>query len=223
MAGVRGLHLPIARPDAEPVELPPGHCCRLSEELEQVLRLADGKTVTARVLVDHLSTRGHALLAFFLVIPFLQPVPLPGVSTPFGAAVALLGLLMALGRPPWLPKRWLDHELSSGLVIKIVRSGQRLLQRTERFIRPRGQWFHRHRWARPIAGLVIAVSGVELALPLPIVFTNTLPALVIATTAVGALEEDAILTVFGEALFVVALVVFSAIVILPFVGLHIVF
>lgn len=205
------------------MEVPPGHCCRLSEELEQVLRLADGQTVTARVLVEHLSTRGHALLAFFLVIPFLQPVPLPGVSTPFGAAVALLGLLMALDRPPWLPKRWLDRELSSGLVIKIVRSGQRLLQRTERFIKPRGLWFHRHRWARPIAGLVIAVSGVELALPLPIVFTNTLPALVIATTAVGALEEDAILTVFGEALFLVALVVFSAIVILPFVGLRIVF
>ncbi|HNX49950.1 MAG TPA: exopolysaccharide biosynthesis protein [Thermoanaerobaculaceae bacterium] len=212
-----------AGPGASSGELPPGHCCRLSEELEQVLRLADGQTVTARVLVDHLSTRGHALLAFFLVIPFLQPVPLPGLSTPFGAAVALLGVLMALGRPTWLPKRWLDRELASGLVIRIVRSGQRLLQRTERFIKPRGRWFHRHRWARPIAGMVIAISGAELALPLPIVFTNTLPALVIATTAVGALEEDAILTVVGEVLFLIALIVFGAIALLPFIGLHIVF
>lgn len=201
--------------------IPPGHRCRLSEELEEVLRLAEGSTVTARVLVDHLATRGHALLAFFLALPFLQPVPLPGVSTPFGGAIALLGVLMALDRPPWLPKRLLDRELSSLWVVRIVRSGQRLLQRAERFIKPRGLWFHRHRWARVITGTVIAVSGLELALPLPIVFTNTLPAFVIATTSVGLLEEDALLAIVGDVVFLMALVVFAAIVVLPFVGLHI--
>lgn len=203
--------------------LPPGHHCRLSEELEDVLRLASGETVTAQVLVDHLSTRGHALLAFFLALPFLQPVPLPGLSTPFGAAIAVLGLLMALGRPTWLPRRWLRRDLPSAQLVRIVRTGQRLLRRVERFIKPRGVWFHRHRWARPIAGIVIAISGAELALPLPIAFTNTLPALVIATTAVAMLEEDAILAAVGWVLFVLALVVFGLIVLLPFLGLHILF
>ena len=203
--------------------LPPGHHCRLSEELEDVLRLASGETVTTQVLVDHLSTRGHALLAFFLALPFLQPVPLPGLSTPFGAAIAVLGLLMALGRPTWLPRRWLRRDLPSAQLVRIVRTGQRLLRRVERFIKPRGVWFHRHRWARPIAGIVIAISGAELALPLPIAFTNTLPALVIATTAVAMLEEDAILAAVGWVLFVLALVVFGLIVLLPFLGLHILF
>lgn len=175
------------------------------------------------MLVDHLSTRGHALLAFFLALPFLQPVPLPGLSTPFGAAIAVLGLLMALGRPTWLPRRWLRRDLPSAQLVRIVRTGQRLLRRVERFIKPRGVWFHRHRWARPIAGIVIAISGAELALPLPIAFTNTLPALVIATTAVAMLEEDAILAAVGWVLFVLALVVFGLIVLLPFLGLHILF
>lgn len=203
------------------VAVPPGHRCRLSEELEGVLRLAEGSTVTGRVLVDHLATRGHALLAFFLALPFLQPVPLPGVSTPVGGAIVLLGALMALDRPPWLPKRWLDRELSSVWVVRIIRSGQRLLQRAERFIKPRGLWFHRHRWARVITGTVIAVSGLQLALPLPIIFTNTLPAMVIAITSVAMLEEDALLAVIGDMLFLAALVVFAAIAVLPFVGLHI--
>lgn len=210
---------PLAR-DTVP---PPGHRCRLSEDLEDVLRLASGPTVTIRVVVDHLSTRGHALLAFFLAVPFLQPVPLLGLSTPIGAAIVLLGALMALGRPPWLPRRWLDHELSSASVVRIVRAGQRLLQRVERFIRPRGLWFHRHRWARPIAGTVIAISGAELALPLPIAFTNTLPALVIATIAVGLLEEDAILATIGVALFIAALGVFGLIALMTFLGLHVIF
>lgn len=208
-------------PEAPSAGPAPGvpHCCRLSEQLEEVLELAAGNAVPAGLLLDHLAVRGHALLAFFLALPFLQPIPLPGVSTPFGLAVALIGSLMALGRPPWLPRRWRARSLPAKLVVGIVRTGQRFLARVERFIRPRGQWYHRHRWARGIAGGVIAVSGLELALPLPILFTNTLPALVIATTAVGMLEEDALLVAVGGAGFLLGLVVFGAIVGLPLLGL----
>ena len=179
--------------------------------------------MTARVLVDHLSIRGHALLAFFLALPFLQPVPLLGLSTPVGAAIALLGVLMALGRPPWLPQRWLDRELPSKVVIRVVRGGQSLLRRAESFIKPRGVWFHRHRWAKPIAGMVIAISGIELALPLPIAFTNTLPAIVIATTSVALLEEDALLAILGQLLFLLVSAAFAALFLLPVLGLTAIF
>jgi len=185
-----------------------------------VLRLSERGPVTGRVLIEHLSTRGHALLAFFLVLPFLQPIPLPGFSTPIGLAIALLGVLMALGQPPWLPRRWLDRELPPGVVLKAVRAGQKLLSRTERIVRPRGKWFHSHPWTHAIAGDVIAVSGVELALPLPILFTNTMPALVIAITTVGLLEEDAVLVVTGWLLFVAVAAVFFAITVLPLLGLR---
>jgi len=182
--------------------------------------LASGRTVTARVLFERLGVRGHALLVFFLSLPFLQPVPLLGLSAPVGAAIAILGMMMALGRPPWLPRRYLDRDLPAHVVARVARAGQSLLRRAERFIKPRGQWFHRHRWARPIAGVVIAVSGLELALPLPIVFTNTLPAMVIVTTAVGLIEEDAVLTVIGTVGFFTLLVLFGGILLLPLLGLR---
>jgi hypothetical protein len=173
------------------------------------------------MLVERFSARGHALLAFFLSLPFLQPVPLLGLSTPVGAAVAILGIMMAMGRPPWLPQRFLDRELPAATVIRVARAGQGLLRRAERFIRPRGRWFHRHPWARPIAGVVIAVSGLELALPLPIAFTNSLPALVILSTAVGLIEEDAAFTVAGMIGFVALLALFGGLLVLPFLGLKI--
>jgi hypothetical protein len=172
------------------------------------------------MLVERFSVRGHALLAFFLSLPFLQPLPLLGLSTPVGTTIALLGVMMALGRPPWLPRSYLDRELPAAIVIRIARAGQGLLRRVERFIRPRGQWFHRHPWARPIAGVVIAVSGLELALPLPIAFTNSLPALVILSTAVGLIEEDAAFTVAGMIGFVVLLALFGGLLVLPFLGLQ---
>ena len=220
MVSVSPQDAPLAAPADCSDGAVPNQRRSLSGEIEDVVRLASGETVAVRILVDQLSGRGLALLAFFLVLPFLQPIPLPGLSTPFGIAVALLGVAMALGRPLWLPRRWLDHELHSALVIRLGGAGERLLRRVERFVKPRGRWFQRHRWARPIAGVVIAVSGAELALPLPILFTNTLPALTIAATAVGLLEEDAVLAVIGQVLFLVSLVVFGALALLPVLGLR---
>lgn len=185
-----------------------------------MLRLSAKGPITGRVLIDHLATRGHALLAFLLVLPFLQPIPLPGFSTPIGLAIALLGVLMALGKPPWLPRRWLDRELPAGIVLKAVRGGQKLLAKAERVIRPRGKWFHSHPWTHAIAGGIIAVSGVELALPLPILFTNTMPALVIAVTTVGLLEEDAVWVAVGGVLFTGVAAVFFALTVLPLLTLH---
>lgn len=202
---------------------PGGRDFRLSQEMEEIVLLASGRTIRVRVLVERLAARGHVVLAFFLVIPFLQPIPLPGVSTPFGAAVALVGLLMALGRPPFLPARWLERELPSPMVVRVVRAAQRLLRLGERFIRPRGTWLHRHPWATPVSGMVIAISGAQLALPLPIAFTNTMPALVIATTAVGTLEQDAVLIVVGQILCVAVTSVFTGIALLPVLGLHLIF
>ncbi len=199
---------------------PAQHCCRLSEELEEILTMADGGDLPVGVLLRRLGPRGHALLALLFALPFLQPVPLVGLSTPVGSAIAILGAFLALGRPPWLPGRWQGRTVPAHQLQRVVRFGQRLFSRAERFIRPRGTWLHRHRWARPIAGTIIAISGGQLALPLPIVFTNTLPALVIVTTAVGMLEEDALFTAVGFVLFLSAAVVFSLIALLPLVGLR---
>ncbi|MEP0772956.1 MAG: exopolysaccharide biosynthesis protein [Acidobacteriota bacterium] len=199
---------------------PVWRCCRLSEDLEEVIRLAEQGPVTARLLLDHLAARGHALLALLLVLPFLQPVPLVGLSTPIGLALALLGAFMALGKPPWLPRRWLDRELSPQLVLRAVRIGQRLLARAERFIKPRGRWLHAHPWANTMAGVIIAISGFELALPLPIIFTNTMPALVIAVLSVGLLEQDGLWVALGGMLFLAVATVFLSLIVLPLVGLR---
>lgn len=182
--------------------------------------MAERGPVSARVLLERLAARGHALLALFLVLPFLQPVPLVGLSTPVGLAIALLGVYMALGKPPWLPQRWMDKQLSQTAVLRAVRAGQRLLKRAERFIRPRGRWLHAHPWANAIAGMIIAVSGFELALPLPIIFTNTMPALVIAVLSVGLLEQDGLWVAVGGALFVAVATVFLSLIALPVLGLR---
>jgi hypothetical protein len=43
------------------------------------------------------------VLVIILVLPFCQPIPLPGFSTPFGIALMIFGFRIALRQRPWLP------------------------------------------------------------------------------------------------------------------------
>ncbi len=69
---------------------------------------------------------GHAVLILFLCLPFLQPIPIPGLSTPLGFLVAVVALFLYLRRPPWLPKKFEDLKISSDVVIKISELAEKI-------------------------------------------------------------------------------------------------
>ena len=71
---------------------------RLSEELESLLQIAPGQPMKLRTVVEHLHFRGLPTLIVLLCVPFLFPLPLPGLSIPFGVAIALCGLRLGLVR-----------------------------------------------------------------------------------------------------------------------------
>ena len=62
---------------------------RLSEELESLLAIGPGQPMQLRTVVEHLQFRGLPTLIVLLCVPFLFPLPLPGLSIPFGVAIAL--------------------------------------------------------------------------------------------------------------------------------------
>ncbi len=207
-------------PDAGPTAFAEGVPVRLSERLSHFAKIANGEAVTLGDLLRSLNERSHALIALFLATPFLQPIPLPAVSTVFGLAIAAVGLQMARGRPPWLPKRLSQRPISSALVHRITKTGQRLFKRFETFVRPRIAFFHSHPWMRRLAGAVVLAGGLELSLPLPVPASNFLPAFSIALVALGSLEEDGLLVVLGFVAFVVASIFLAAIFFLPLMGVE---
>ena len=76
---------------------------KLSEELIELRERVAERAVTIRELLYVLKGRAYMLLVILLTLPFLLPVPLPGLSTPFGLAIILICLRLALGQRPWLP------------------------------------------------------------------------------------------------------------------------
>ncbi len=175
---------------------------RLSAELRTLLADADGRGMTIWEIEEHLKGRGVAVLVVLMAAPFVLPL-LPGASTPFGLAILFLGMRIALRREPWLPEFIRRRHLSPAVLQRVISGGIKVAERMERIVRPRMKFLQQVRMIQLI-GVSLAAGGLFLALPLPVPFSNTLPAFSIVLLAAGMMERDGLLVVIGHILGVLA-------------------
>jgi len=174
---------------------------RLSEELESLLEIAPGRPMKLGTIVDHLHFRGLPTLIVLLCVPFLFPLPLPGLSIPFGVAIALCGLRLGLGQNLWMPRFILDREISYDVLKKIVGFAASFYRRVEKLVRPRMHFLQRWPGMINLMGFMIMIGGILLSLPFPPIFplTNTIPGLAVIFMALGIMERDGVCTLVGYA------------------------
>ena len=192
------------------------HFSHLLDDL--ICRADASETLSLVDLIETVGPKGHAFLTLFLALPFAQPIPLPGLSIAVGLVISLAGLLMALDRPLWLPRRLARGSLSSASVRQLCLKLKLWQERLARGIglKPHAI-FARTAISRWI-GLWIAVLGLLLSLPLPIPTSNLIPAIAILFLSFAALEEDVRVLSLGFLLVLGNLVFFSALFVLPFFG-----
>jgi len=196
----------------------------MSDRFEQLaLEAKTEGTLTIQELIDRLGSGGHLIAILLLSVPFVQPIPMLGLSTAFGAMIITIAMAFALGKPPYVPARFKSREVSSHLLAAIGEKGAKVFRWIERFIRPRGRFFHAHPWMRVVAAVLIVISGVLLALPLPIPASNTVPTIPIILLALGLIEEDGYFVLAGYLTFALSLTIFAAIFLGPLFGLAIAF
>ncbi len=170
----------------------------LSQSLEALLGAADNQTaLTLNQLVERTGGRGIYLFLTMVSLPFIVPIPLPGFSLIVGLIILLSGLRMALGLPPKLPLFIGKKSISVERQRKILAASVRLVKWIERMVKPRGRDWIANEASRRAHGLLIAFMGFLLTLPLPIVFTNSLPGLAVIFICVSMMEEDALLIWVG--------------------------
>jgi len=185
---------------------------RLSEQLRQLAEREEHENLTLGGLVDELQGRVYTLLLLVLALPMCQPVPLPGLSTPFGVAIALLGLRFALSQRPWMPKRLLATKLTGHFFPAVMRGGAKVLGIFEKLLHPRMVRVFGLGHMRFVAGTVVCLCGLLLLLPLPIPGTNMLPALTVILTAAAFSERDGYCLIAAGVVFLLTLVFFGALV-----------
>ena len=57
--------------------------------------------------------QGMLLFCVLLTVPFLLPVSIPGVSTPFGLLILFIGIGITLNRVPWLPAILMERRFAA--------------------------------------------------------------------------------------------------------------
>jgi hypothetical protein len=162
---------------------------KLSEVIEQLIAEFRERPVTLREVIVVLQGRAYLLLMLLLSLPFLLPVPLPGLSTLLGSVIAVIALRLVLGQNPWLPARLLDRELPPKFFPSLLAGARRVLRFLEVMLKPRMLWLTQSSLLLRFHALVILLASLVLLLPLP-PGTNFPPALCIVIMAGGLLERD---------------------------------
>jgi len=211
--GVEAAHEPTAGREPAPasVNLACSRPRRLSEEMAGLIAAFAERPVTLREGIVVLHQRAYTLLLILLALPFCTPIPLPGISTPFGLVIAVIGFRLSLGQKPWLPARLLDTTLPAKFFPRVLAATRRLVCWLEVFLKPRFSNVLRWRIVGQALGAMFLVCGLLLMLPLPVPVSNALPAITIVLLAAAMLEEDGHFAVAGAGMFLLTLSFFAAI------------
>lgn len=167
---------------------------KLIKAIDEVKNLPD---VTLGSIVDRIGDEALLIVSLIAIIPFMQPIPIPGLSTILGLVILLQGLGMIFLGKPLLTQRMKDLKLSNEKLDMIYRAAVKFDKFTSKisaFKHPKIN----SRGVHIFCGITITLSAAFLSLPLPIPFSNFIPALCIFFICAGLLECDLILVVFGH-------------------------
>lgn len=194
------MNLDTVNPESEPQQE-----LRLSARLQILALDCETHHLSLEFLLTKLGVSSHALVIFIFSVPFLLPIPVPGLSMILGSFIALSGFYIAIRKPIWLPQAIANKKIDGVFIAKIFSTASRLLQKVEFLFKPRLADISERPVVRGFVGFLIFVSGILLLLPLP-PGTNFPPALVCALLSLGLLERDGLLLLIGFGVFILKII-----------------
>lgn len=166
---------------------------RLLKALEDVRDLPH---ITLGKIVEHVEGEALLILCLISILPFLQPIPIPGLSSVLGLIVLLQGIGLMIWDKPLLTKKMrglnITHERFE-IIYKAALKFTAFTSKISAFKHP----MTNTRVSHIFCGFAIVLSAAFLSLPLPIPFSNLVPALSIFMICIGLLEEDLVLILIG--------------------------
>lgn len=159
---------------------------KLSEVLAEIAADDSRERISVSDLMEETRLRASGALILLFALPNALPAP-PGTSAILGLPLLYLCIQMALGRTPWPPKFIRDRSLARDDFVALLGRMGPILQRAERYLRPRLLPLTT-RSAERLLGGFCAFLALLVALPIPL--GNMLPALAISIIAIGMVERD---------------------------------
>ncbi|MDO5825569.1 MAG: hypothetical protein BZ137_05530 [Methanosphaera sp. rholeuAM130] len=167
-----------------------------SKKIDIIKQSVDLGDVSVKNLLDLLLADGIHIMVIILIAPFLIPVSIPGSSTPFGILIILLELSVLFNRQLILPKMVSEYTLSEDSMDKLFEVLRKAMSYIEKISKPRGN-LTKNPVINKLNSIIIIILAVLLFLPLPIPFTDFIPAVSILLLSVSCLEDDSYLLILG--------------------------
>lgn len=164
-----------------------------------LVHLAEVRTlpvITLGKLADNLKEDALLVVCLISILPFMQPIPIPGVSSVLGIVAMMQGLSLMFIHKPLLTQKMREVSISHEKFAIFYKAAEKFTKVTDK-IAVAHHPATNLKVVRFICGLSIFLSAAFLSLPLPIPFSNFIPALSIGLVCLGLLEEDLILVVIG--------------------------
>lgn len=152
--------------------------------------------ITIESLVQKLEGEALLVVCMISILPFMQPIPLPGISTLLGLIVFMQGVGLVFAKGPILTKKMKEATITHEKFDQIYKFAEKFISITDKISLIKHPWSN-SRASQTICGVAIILSSAFLSLPLPIPFSNFVPALSIALICIGLIEEDILLIFIG--------------------------
>lgn len=167
----------------------------------------DGMTLNS--FLELVGERGMLITCMVLAAPFLIPISIPGTGVLVGIIVLIISLSIMVDKFYLVPDRLLNHEMSYKHLLKILNASIRMLTFLEKYMKPRLLIMTNKRFSNTANSVFLVLSSVLFIVPLPIPFTNTLPALGIFFLSAGILECDGYLILSGYLVVIITAIYFT--------------
>ena len=181
----------------------------LEESILLLEKQMQSKSLSILEILEILSGKGRPIILILLALPFCQPIQLPGLSTPFGIIIALIGFRLIINRKIWLPKKLLSKTINQSTLQKITTKTLNIIRKSKKWVHPRLNWVCYNPCMKKTNAVIICLLGTILALPLPIPLSNLTAAWSIFFIELGMLEDDGLFVLIGYTIFVLTAALFT--------------
>ena len=158
---------------------------------------SDNKITLGELAVE---LRGDALMIISLIsiLPFMQPIPIPGLSSVLGIIIVLQGVALIFTGKPMLTEKLKLVEIDPKKFEIIYKAAVKFTKLSSKLANYPMPSIVLSRANRIITGIWLILMAGFLSLPLPIPFSNFVPAIAIFFLALSILEEDLVLAICGQ-------------------------
>lgn len=174
-----------------------------SQTLANLLSEVTEESTTLSTIVRLMGNGSIGSLLLFFALPMALPIPAPGLSILFGIPLMLISAQLLFGRTSlWLPKMLAEREVPRKTLEAYVTKATPLLEKVERFLKPRYDAATRGPMLRLMGAVSLILSAI---ITLPVPFGNVVPGAAISLMALGLIQRDGAAIMAGLVTALVAL------------------